>query len=84
MEMDWVGRCIGSGMIGGIIGITLSSKVTLFLPVGGSLITLSLGFSESASEPCSDSLFLGTTLAWAFAYALVMYTFFSSEQVCLI
>ena len=63
MGIDWVGRCIGSGMIGGIIGMTVSSKVTLFLPLSGSLITLSLGFLESASEPCSDSLSLGTTLA---------------------
>ena len=63
MGIDWVGRCIGSGMIGGILGMTFSSKVTLFLPLSGSLITLSLGFSESASEPGSDSLSLGTTLA---------------------
>ena len=83
MGMDWVGRCIGSGMIGGIIGITLSSKVTLFFLLNGSFITFSLGFSESSSELGSDSLSLGTTLAWAFAYALVMYTSFSSEQVCL-
>ena len=38
MGIDWVGVCIGSGITGGIIGMTLSSKVTLFLPLSGSLI----------------------------------------------